>query len=841
MPLIDLKTNLKSLGYGNDRPDGGSSNQPYVVTPIPDEEALRTLAPDFLLRNGYLSAINSLDDADRIGKWFIDLKSPSGLLFTAKQQLLERQNPDIDDGINRFYNPLGTILQVGFLATGLHLNKQGVNPYEESYYLGGKTGYYPFTITQKSPDVLDEHFLNRLAASYLIKKTNQTSVPNFFYVNKNEPNILLSYPGGPGSNLGIGNTNIRIQNETGPVTDILFSQKFQPSYASELIYSKGYLTPNKKRPHVNYTYNPSITSGSSILALNAFKPFFDESFEGETKVDLFTFNISNILNRSEYVSDPNLYTSSLNPNIGAPKNDNGLAYRVDSRITEKRPFINWIYSPSASNGVSSTTFLDTNWIDGEAKLAASDTLFPIGFSLNKSEDNISNDGLNRKISYPSGRNAFIFDTSSADVKTYLTPFTKRPYINYVYSLIDDSQASGTSRTIRNIIENEEIKSEVWGNILSINSTINNTIVGTNEYLDKSENVGVFGRFEYSDDRSAGAYTYLVPLSVSGSSIPAIYKYGASTQYIGRNGELLNDNELLKLREGFQDENIVKDIEAKPINSDNNVYTFSYSQTLNNTSSAILKSTTLVGVQDFRKTLVDGSNGDITSLPNTDYKNFNREKTYQTSTTNYRGNYIADKGYQLDPNTAISEELKNATTDNDLIDFYFSTYNAANTSSIVIFKAYLEDWSDSYKGEWNGVKYMGRAEQLYKYNGFSRSGNITFNVPVLSKGDLDIAYTRLNQLINTVAPFYSTGNSSGVTGLMTGIVTRITMGDYWKSMPVLVNSINYTPISDMGWDIGRDKNGGRIQYSQLPKGIKVSLDFNIIHDYTPQYGSNFIVN
>jgi hypothetical protein len=93
----------------------------------------------------------------------------------------------------------------------------------------------------------------------------------------------------------------------------------------------------------------------------------------------------------------------------------------------------------------------------------------------------------------------------------------------------------------------------------------------------------------------------------------------------------------------------------------------------------------------------------------------------------------------------------------------------------------------------------------------------------------------------VTPFYSTGTSSGVTGLMTGIITKITMGDYWRNMPVLVNSVNYTPITDMGWDIGRDINGKKVANSQLPKGIKVSLDFNIIHNYTPQYGSNFIVN
>ena len=75
--LIDLKTNLKSLGYGSDRPDGGSSNQPYIITPIPDGETLNS--PDFLLRNGYLNPVNSAQDVSRLTQYFLDDKSPSGL------------------------------------------------------------------------------------------------------------------------------------------------------------------------------------------------------------------------------------------------------------------------------------------------------------------------------------------------------------------------------------------------------------------------------------------------------------------------------------------------------------------------------------------------------------------------------------------------------------------------------------------------------------------------------------------------------------------------------------------------------------------------------------------
>jgi len=89
MGLINLKTDLKSLKYGNDRPGNGSSNQPYIVTPIPD--GLTANGPDFLLRQGALQA--SLTDVSRLTKFFTDTTSVRGLLFTAKQELLERQNP----------------------------------------------------------------------------------------------------------------------------------------------------------------------------------------------------------------------------------------------------------------------------------------------------------------------------------------------------------------------------------------------------------------------------------------------------------------------------------------------------------------------------------------------------------------------------------------------------------------------------------------------------------------------------------------------------------------------------------------------------------------------------
>jgi len=38
MPLVDLKTDLTSLKFGNDRPGGGSSKQPFITKDIPGKD-----------------------------------------------------------------------------------------------------------------------------------------------------------------------------------------------------------------------------------------------------------------------------------------------------------------------------------------------------------------------------------------------------------------------------------------------------------------------------------------------------------------------------------------------------------------------------------------------------------------------------------------------------------------------------------------------------------------------------------------------------------------------------------------------------------------------------------
>jgi hypothetical protein len=215
MPLINLRTDLKSLKYGKDTPGGGYSGQPYIQAKIPD--GLTAKSPDFLLRNGYLAPLDALEDIRRLGKMFGDLKSPNGLLFIAKQNILSNSavrtqasgilNEDI-------YTPLSTLAQAGLVAFGGHLNKQGIDP----------TGLSPLSLRtysdvvnpQIGPSIkaINNNRLVRLADRKI--KGNYVGNIGISLINNNISDLsnnLLTYRGGPGSILGVGNTDIEFADQ----------------------------------------------------------------------------------------------------------------------------------------------------------------------------------------------------------------------------------------------------------------------------------------------------------------------------------------------------------------------------------------------------------------------------------------------------------------------------------------------------------------------------------------------------------------------------------------------------------------------------------------------------
>jgi len=262
MPLIDFKTDLKSLRYGSDKPNGGSSAQPYIQSPIPgsynsnlSNEAMAAFdsyyetnrtSLDFPIRGGrvveiggnrYTTPSNDIDTT-RIKNFLKD--APRGPIFIQKQKGLQLTNPNtqvpntiLNIGgffnadnqvlpVTRTYNPANTIAQVAAQGTGTHFNRQGISP---TLYESPQTTYAFIVANTNSASQ------NRLTILRSLKLKNTTTFQfkvddvinggldlrtvNTLVISTTQ-NQILNYQGGPGSLYGIGSTIIRRATSTVP-------------------------------------------------------------------------------------------------------------------------------------------------------------------------------------------------------------------------------------------------------------------------------------------------------------------------------------------------------------------------------------------------------------------------------------------------------------------------------------------------------------------------------------------------------------------------------------------------------------------------------------------------
>jgi hypothetical protein len=270
-----------------------------------------------------------------------------------------------------------------------------------------------------------------------------------------------------------------------------------------------------------------------------------------------------------------------------------------------------------------------------------------------------------------------------------------------------------------------------------------------------------------------------------------------------------------------------------------------------------------GLKDFRQTINEYIDPASTSdpsrlvLPYTDYNAFNRDKTYGENVSIVFDTTEEKTAARLNPNRTTVYDKFNATpvitirnndevyndvaVNPDLIPFFFQILNNDNIEDrqddwFLFFRAYITNMSDSFKADWQSFKYIGRAENFYKYNGFSRDMSLSFTVYAHSRKEMLPLYNKLNYLVGTTAPDYSSA------GYMRGMILKATIGDYLSNVPIIINNISLKPSFEAGWDINRGENG-EISIEEggaiLPKMIEVDLSFTPLHNFTPKFGQRFI--
>jgi hypothetical protein len=274
----------------------------------------------------------------------------------------------------------------------------------------------------------------------------------------------------------------------------------------------------------------------------------------------------------------------------------------------------------------------------------------------------------------------------------------------------------------------------------------------------------------------------------------------------------------------------------------NIYTFTQQQLV---SQPQIRLTGKSIPQDFRKTITD-TNKDIPSnlgLYSFDYTNkfVNKEQRIGlgnpgkiTRSRTKLSSYDQDTVDRINILPLYKDRvvLDPVIATRDLVKFRFEVIDNIDpgVSTFIHFRAFLGAITDNFKADWSTTKYIGRGENFYTYNGFSRDINFSFQVAAQSRAEMKSIYQKLNYLASSLAPDYN-------NGYMKGNLIRLTIGDLYYSLPGFLPSLTYNIPEEASWEIAfsSPEQGDDTGLMETPKYFVVNVSFTPIHDFVPQLG------
>ena len=168
---------------------------------------------------------------------------------------------------------------------------------------------------------------------------------------------------------------------------------------------------------------------------------------------------------------------------------------------------------------------------------------------------------------------------------------------------------------------------------------------------------------------------------------------------------------------------------------------------------------------------------------------------------------------------------------DLIRFRFEAVDTDNpvASDVMIFRAYLDTFTDNFNATHNEFNYNGRGETFYTYNNFKRSINLSFKIAAQTRHEMMPLYRKLNYLVSNTAPEY------GRTGRIRTPFMKLTVGSYLDRVPGILNSVGVTWQKDYPWEIAIDGPEDEQDKNMLvlPHVLDVSVAFTPVHNFLPQ--------
>jgi hypothetical protein len=213
--------------------------------------------------------------------------------------------------------------------------------------------------------------------------------------------------------------------------------------------------------------------------------------------------------------------------------------------------------------------------------------------------------------------------------------------------------------------------------------------------------------------------------------------------------------------------------------------------------------------------------------------------------------------------------------NDQIAFYF--YDIVNQNYIP-FRATITGISEGGGAEWEPLSFIGRADKVYSYSGFTRTLSFKFHIHINSISELAPTWQRINYLSTLIKPSNytsdkvaaNTAQSRGTGSMSINNITNrfmippmvmLNIGDMYREQPVVITQVGISIPEDASWEtlnednvVADKKTGNKLWsylanyisatsvntlYGQFPRSVDISLTMNLLEKEQPVVGgANF---
>nr|BAR35382.1 hypothetical protein [uncultured Mediterranean phage uvMED] len=190
------------------------------------------------------------------------------------------------------------------------------------------------------------------------------------------------------------------------------------------------------------------------------------------------------------------------------------------------------------------------------------------------------------------------------------------------------------------------------------------------------------------------------------------------------------------------------------------------------------------------------------VPN--YSKQGQQKVTQKDDDNLRIDNFNKKSV-LDASDASLDEHPDWAKE-DFVPLYF--HDLVNKKYIP-FRSFINSLSDQSDAKYTATQYLGRADEVQIYNGFTRTMSIDFNVVAFSVDELHPMWQRINYMVGLTKPAKYTD-----AGFIVPPLVKFNLGDIYRNQPVIITSVSTTIPQEATWElVNNEKVNGDSEKSE----------------------------